>query len=1676
MNKKTRDRIKKVSKRLVIVLAFLICLQYILTGVHIGKSTIGEATSEKLLSSVFAASTDEDNSNSEEDSNEGQYLRLSNTLTQNSIPYRSESNVGWGILRVNEVDDNHTKISIKVEGANYQFDYGIFAHAHSNVYYDVSEYSQKYHTLTAYVGLNTTSNAGDGVQFNIYTSDKDTFHPEGSQNWTTQKVIDMTPGKNAEFISIDITGAKYLRLQAHHKNGNGQDHSVYVDPMLITDEYRQESEFKDVEYYDEQIKNYPNKNLEDEGYELLLLQRQFVKGAGKYALTRFASESAQNKQTLNWLFNNVENLRLYILGGTPDGGSYYNSLKELSKLYNEYSQDFDTADPDYSTVNGGKNNTKLGNTWDPDMTYADLYKKMAISLSLTHSQRVGLWMQSGSVENQSDSCRRYAIFKYLHENGKFKVKDNLDYTLWFEALQVEEMRFIMNNAIDDEEILWLNAYVQTKIDENNGNTGWLTPHPHMAYVWPSYGREEYYADENIAYFNELFSVKKEKTDESKTGLFDLEYTIPGGKNNPNYTIRVTRGTPSYKLYKLWMNFRNKFGTGAVCGGISKSGSNIRATHAIPATVIGQPGHAALLYYTKDAEGKGYWNIDNDVSGWTLSEKGERLLLGWGNANTNYARGSYQVVYMALAQEAINDYENLEKCEKLVMLANSYVDDPVKQEAIYRKALEIQPINVDAWLGLINLYNQSTTKTQDEYFALAEEVGEKLRYFPLPMQQLTNLIKPKLTTMGNEEQNMQNDYKFTLLQTRILTEGTLTPNNTADSYTVYQPSLTRVEANFLLGKLDKTIATFSFDGADAGKIVLADRFTGNGVRWEYCINGQTRNESNANSRGNGWIEISSPAEEGQHKLQLTPQQIESLTAENDIYIHIVGVNYDEKNLYKIDITEQSNLANLYNNDLENRMVGINLNTQWRYNESDEWTSYSIASPDLTGDKQVQVRQAPTGTKLASPASEFYTFTEDNQPNTRKYIPVSHLSIHAVSTQATNNGGAATNAIDANYNTRYHSAWNGTDTQRYITIKLDNPVYLSAVEFVPAGGGNGRIVDGTILGSMSGDDDDWEVLTSRTGITYPTQANTNEQAKQYTQNFGIDEPKEVQYVKIVADRTNGNWFAARAFNLFQDLTKKPVSTVPTAQITYSTTGATKDPVIARLVNPSTAITITNNGGKDTYVFTENGNFTFEFEDANGNKGSSIATVTWIDKDEPTVDVNYGLDADRKLLILLDNLSEDVYLLDENNNKINYIEIDENKKVTNITYLDESGNAYKILDKDENGKTTKITYKNTTGTVSNVATYVTTLKTVEDGNEEIKIGDVINEEYFDNEGNPVTVTEAEKEELRKLQQTARSNPLEYVIEQNGDYEFKMLDKANNLLYKSVKVDYIDNDNKILVNDITYNTTNKTKDDVIATIKPTVFNSKGEKTDAMVISEGGKTHTFTKENEQFVFKYKDPDDTQDLEVKEHTAKVDWIDKTAPTAQLEYSSKADTSKAIVTLVNESETITITNNGGLREYTFTENGEFTFEFQDEAGNKGKLTATVDWLENGFIFKSDIYKIQSGYVSKIAHNTTVSKFKENVTVKPEQELTILDKDGNALSDDDIITTSSTVKVGEKTYTLCVTGDTDADGEVTAADLADTIKAYLGELNLNSQQLKAIDVDEDGEITAADLADVVKLSLE
>ncbi len=1080
------------------------------------------------------------------------------------IEYMENSHAASGHLIKTDKNDSDKMITLKVNDESQVFVKGVTAWASSEVIYDISKYS--YDNFMAYLGVDISEQDNyfnTGVKFSIYTSQDNT-------NWEKKHETEVMYGwSNAEQVKIDIKGAKYLKLVANNNSPNWwaewYDEAIFADAKLVKEGYKEEEDnakvdfIKTVKDYDKIIKQHvQNKDKIEGDFELALLQREFVKNADYKILQSFVNCNEDYKETVKWLMTNLDNMRLYIYGGEPDG-NYISSLQALTKLYTKYKTDLDITE---KTANG----TVKG----------ELYKKMMITLSLTHSAQVALWMDTTSPENQSDAVKRYEIYKKLLDENKFIISKNedgsikYDYTPMFESLKVEEMRYVLNNIIDDEEIEWLNDYTQYYIDQNpNKEEEYLQPHHYMKYIWPDYAKPEFH-------------------DASKKDEWDQKYRNPFSK----YGITYRNG-----VYKLWMNIEG----GAVCGGISKIGSNIRGVHGAPSSVISQPGHAALIYYRKDKDNNGYWTIDNDVSGWAQSGKTEKLSvrmpLGWGN--DEYVEG-WAASYIVLAQEALNHYNQYEESTKNILLANSYEGDLVKQEELYRKAIEIQNYNIDAWYGLIKVYEQDTNKKEQDYYKLAQDLGENLKAFPLPMYNLTEVI-------GKKMESNEYKFKFTMLQTNILTQGSELPN---DSKLVYQPSITRTVAKYLLGQMDTELAKFSFDGEDAGKIVLSDRFDNTGIRWDYILTGKSSNAKD-------WKEVSFTADQ-EHKLQLTDEEINSITAENDIYVHIVGTGYEDANLYKIDITEQEN-PEVYANDLENRIIGVKENTKWRYKEEDEWTSYLNESPDLKGDKSVQISQPATGTMLASKPIT-YTFTDDNQPKTRRYVPVSHLSIEKVSTEEPGHNGSASNAIDGNYNTRYHSNWSGQDTERYMIIKVDNPIYLSAVEFVPAGGGNGKIVDGTIYGSMDGQN--WEMLSKKEGLTYEGNVNDPDFGKNPNniKKFEVEASKEVQYIKIVADKTNGNWFAARMFNIFEDVEKNPHIT---AGIAYSTTNPTNGNVEARLVNPSVEIEIINNDGKDTYEFKDNGTFTFEFVDkeTHTKKGTIEAKVDWIDRIAPTATIEYS-----------------------------------------------------------------------------------------------------------------------------------------------------------------------------------------------------------------------------------------------------------------------------------------------------------------------------------------------------------------------------------------------------------------------------------------------------------------------
>ena len=166
-----------------------------------------------------------------------------------------------------------------------------------------------------------------------------------------------------------------------------------------------------------------------------------------------------------------------------------------------------------------------------------------------------------------------------------------------------------------------------------------------------------------------------------------------------------------------------------------------------------------------------------------------------------------------------------------------------------------------------------------------------------------------------------------------------------------------------------------------------------------------------------------------------------------------------------------------------------------------------------------------------------------------------------------------------------------------------------------------------------------------------------------------------------------------------------------------------------------------------------------------------------------------------------------------------------------------------------------------------------------------------------------------------------------------------------------------------VTYNIETLTNQDVTATINlPEGYTVLGD-TSYTFIENG--THTFT---------YYSPTGKEYT----HTITVDWIDKEVPSATISYSNENKTNQNVVaTLVlPEDENIQILNNNGQATYEFTENGCFTFEIQDEAGNISYIEATVSWINKEIPVLDVVYStLEETYQPVVATLIT-----DNVTIK------------------------------------------------------------------------------------------------
>ena len=480
-----------------------------------------------------------------------------------------------------------------------------------------------------------------------------------------------------------------------------------------------------------------------------------------------------------------------------------------------------------------------------DPANGEFYLKLAISLSLSHAQTVKLWTGNSKA---SDAVERYKIYKENCANGLMSQGGDVDL---FKSLPVELMRWVTNSQIDDEEINWL---INTALARKANGKEYLDAYEYINYTFDyNYDDEKFYLPENYDKWNAKYNISS-LTDYGKRGV-----------------------------HKLWMVFED----GSVCGGLAKTYANLGQVFGVPASVIGQPGHGATLSYRVNSKGLGTWIIQNDVSGFQESEKGERLPLGWGS-KTNKGVSYFNVSYIILAQHALNNYDDYIHSTYYSLLAEAYKSDPEKQLEIYQKALEIQNYHFDALVGLINAYKQINGNTSSDYLELAKKLADILTYFPVPFVDLIALIEPLVTDDVDKAM-------LDLLEAKTLKKAA----QATEAESIQHRECISV-AKYLLGEHATELATFSFDGENAGKIKINEAYNNSNIRWEYSLdNWKTKHET------------------GNKEVTLSEQELQQVNATDDIQISLVGT----PEIYTIDITEQQ-APRVYVNDLENQLKGVN----------------------------------------------------------------------------------------------------------------------------------------------------------------------------------------------------------------------------------------------------------------------------------------------------------------------------------------------------------------------------------------------------------------------------------------------------------------------------------------------------------------------------------------------------------------------------------------------------------------------------------------------------------------------------------------------------------------------------------------------------------------------------------
>ncbi len=182
-----------------------------------------------------------------------------------------------------------------------------------------------------------------------------------------------------------------------------------------------------------------------------------------------------------------------------------------------------------------------------------------------------------------------------------------------------------------------------------------------------------------------------------------------------------------------------------------------------------------------------------------------------------------------------------------------------------------------------------------------------------------------------------------------------------------------------------------------------------------------------------------------------------------------------------------------------------------------------------------------------------------------------------------------------------------------------------------------------------------------------------------------------------------------------------------------------------------------------------------------------------------------------------------------------------------------------------------------------------------------------------------------------------------------------------------------------------------------------------------------------------------------------------------------------LTWKSSDETVATVSKNGL--ITALKEGTTTITASLEKENKqATIKVNVHKLKEGQNIESNSLREANGILSKIGEKVSVKEFKDKWKNSNNLELIVKDKNGNALKDENYITTNTQIEIRTiqeskviQEYTCLIYGDVNGDGKISALDYA-YIKNHIMDIQKITKEIekKAANINEDEKISALDYA--------